>query len=65
MPDHRSLLQSFVWQEYDAAPRFPRLEKFLDFWSRELDGPIHSVRIAHSQLLRPLEIRSAAELSIH
>ena len=25
MPDHRNLLQSYVWQEYDLAPRFPRL----------------------------------------
>src|SRR5438477_601962 len=24
MPDHPSLLQSFIWQEYDVHPRFPR-----------------------------------------
>ena len=65
MPDHQRFLQTFLWQEYDAAPRFPKLEKFLDFWSREIDGPIHSVRIAHAQLIRPLEIRSAMDLSIH
>lgn len=65
MPDSRHLLQTFLWQEYDAAPRFPRLEKFLDFWDRELEGPIHSVRIAHARLIRPLEIRSAMELSVH
>ena len=23
MPDHRSILQEFIWQEYDLAPRFP------------------------------------------
>jgi len=23
MPDHPSLLQSYIWQEYDLAPRFP------------------------------------------
>ena len=25
MPDHRHLLQSYIWQEYDLAPKFPRL----------------------------------------
>jgi hypothetical protein len=34
MPDHRNLLQSYIWQEYDQAPKFPRLIKFLDFWAR-------------------------------
>ncbi len=65
MPDALSLLQSYVWQEYDLAPEFPKLWKFLRFWERELDGPIHSVRVASAQLLRPLDIHSAAELTIH
>ena len=30
MPDHPSLLQLFVWQDYDVAPRFPVLHHFLD-----------------------------------
>jgi uncharacterized protein Usg len=57
MPDCQSLLQTFVWQDYDLAPRFPKLTKFLNFWERELDGPLHSVRLTHSQLLRPAEVR--------
>lgn len=65
MPDHRALLQTFLWQEYDAAPRFPKLERFLAFWDREIEGPIHSVRVASARLLRPLEIRSAVEMSVH
>ena len=36
MPDHRSLLQEFIWQEYDLAPRFPELDKLLAFWSANL-----------------------------
>jgi uncharacterized protein Usg len=31
LPDHPRLLQSFIWQEYDLAPQFPVLRKFLDF----------------------------------
>jgi uncharacterized protein Usg len=56
MPDHPSVLQTFIWQQYDLAPRFPVLHDFLDFWKRELDGPLHSVTVAHSRLLRPAEI---------
>lgn len=66
MPDARSLLQTFVWQQYDIAPKFPELRKFLDFWTRELDGPLHSVRLAHATLLRPTEVRIVdAELHLH
>ena len=65
MPDARTLLQSYLWQDYDHAPRFPKLEKFLDFWDRELDGPIHSVRVASSRLVRPVDLRAATDVSIH
>lgn len=66
LPDARSLLQTFIWQQYDLAPRFPELHKFLDFWTRELDGPLHSVRLAHATLLRPTEVRIVdEELHLH
>ncbi|HIF11421.1 MAG TPA: hypothetical protein EYQ81_17315 [Sneathiellales bacterium] len=32
LPDHPSLLQSFIWQHLDIAPKFPELNKFLGFW---------------------------------
>ena len=57
MPDFRHLLQTFVWQDYDLAPKFPRLIKFLDFWTHQLDGPLAQVRVAHSGLIRPAEFR--------
>ena len=25
MPDHPNLLQTYIWQEYDLAPKFPVL----------------------------------------
>jgi uncharacterized protein Usg len=66
LPDHLSLLQTYVWQDYDMAPEFPALHKFLDFWGRSLEGPLHSVRIAHVRLVRPAEIRAvAAQFSLH
>ncbi|MEM8698654.1 MAG: hypothetical protein AAGF44_05750 [Pseudomonadota bacterium] len=57
MPDAQSLLQTYIWQDYDLAPTFPTLRKFLDFWTRELDGPIHSVELTHAHLIGPREFR--------
>lgn len=66
LPDHHHILQTYLWQDYDIAPKFPRLIKFLDFWSGNLDGPVHSVRVAHSNLLRPCEMRHVnAEWRLH
>ena len=36
-PDHRWLLQSYVWQDYDLFPEFPELQRFLTFWMEELE----------------------------
>jgi uncharacterized protein Usg len=57
LPDYPLLLQSFVWQEYDVHPRFPRLTHFLEFWARNLDGKLHSVKVAHKRLITPAEMR--------
>lgn len=51
LPDHPGLLQSFIWQNFDEAPNYPALRRFLDFWRRELDGPLHSVRVASAEPL--------------
>jgi len=58
MPDHPALLQSYLWQSYDVFPKFPALNDFLDFWQRSLDGPLFSVTVAHSKLIKPAEIRA-------
>ena len=66
MPDHPGLLQTFIWQELDLAPVFPGLKKFLDFWHRELDGKVHSVRVASAELITPPKWRNCqARLSLH
>jgi uncharacterized protein Usg len=58
MPDHRSLLQTYVWQNYDLFPKFPALKDFLAFWQEKLDGPLYSVTVAHSKLIKPAELRA-------
>jgi uncharacterized protein Usg len=66
MPDHPSLLQAYVWQDYDIHPRFPRLMQFLDFWSRNLDGKLYRVTVAHKKLVTPAELRLVgAEFAVH
>jgi uncharacterized protein Usg len=58
LPDYPALLQLFIWQDFDLAPEFPTLQGFLDHWRRELDGPLHSVRVAHRRLIQPCEWRA-------
>ncbi|MDF2621498.1 MAG: Usg family protein [Xanthobacteraceae bacterium] len=58
MPDHPAILQTYLWQHYDLCPHFPELNRFLDFWKRELEGPLHSVTVAHARLIGPAELRS-------
>jgi len=59
LPDHPGILQTYIWQELDLAPKFPVLCKFLDFWHRELDGRVHSVRVAAAAGgIRPASFRS-------
>lgn len=62
LPDHPDLLQSYIWQDLDLAPRYPVLHKFLDFWSRELDGMLHSVRLASGALIKPPKLRHATKV---
>lgn len=65
-PDHPSLLQSFIWQQLDLTPDFPVLKKFLDFWDREIDGKVFSVKVTSCELIRPSEFRHIKGiLSIH
>ncbi len=57
MPDFPTVLQSYIWQELDIRPEFPALNKFLTFWHTELDGPLHSVRVASKGIMAPVDLR--------
>jgi len=57
LPDHPSLLQCYIWQELDIAPRFPILNRFLRFWETKLDGKLNRVIVAHQALIKPGEFR--------
>ena len=66
LPDHPSLLQSYVWQQYDIAPELPRLNKFFDFWTDNIEGRLHTVRVATAGFFQPVEIAYAdVQLTLH
>ena len=60
MPDFQSVLNTFIWQDYDLAPDHPKLKSFIDFWHSELEGPLHSVRFTHRTLIAPGEFRTVS-----
>ncbi len=66
LPDFPELLQSYTWQDLDMAPRFPVLKRFLDFWDQNLDGKVHSVRVASKSIIGASETSHAdALLTLH
>ncbi|MCZ7865995.1 MULTISPECIES: usg protein [Agrobacterium] len=66
VPDFESVLQTYVWQDYDLAPDFPEMHRFLDFWRSTLDGPLHSVHYSHQRLIGPNEWRRVdGEFKLH
>ena len=66
MPDYPSVLNSFVWQDYDLAPDHDRLMTFIDFWKAEIEGALHSVRFTHRKLISPGEWRNVVgEFTYH
>lgn len=64
LPDHPGLLQTYVWQDYDIAPRYPVLNRFLQFWTRQIEGPLHSVRVAGKQIVSAAEMRAGTLFQI-
>lgn len=66
LPDHPAFLQEYIWQEYDIAPKYPVLCGFLKFWTRELDGKLHSVYVASREIITAGDLRFYdAEISLH
>ena len=55
LPDYPDMVQTYVWQELDRLPDFPKLHDFLGLWEREIDGKLHSIRVAYVDIIRPGE----------
>jgi uncharacterized protein Usg len=51
LPDYPGLLQTFLWQQLDLGPQFPRLSDFLDFWEQNIDGKLYHVKVIQGEQL--------------
>ncbi|QCK88332.1 hypothetical protein E8L99_22500 [Phreatobacter aquaticus] len=66
LPDHPSILQEYVWQDYDLSPQFPELKRFLAFWQAKLEGRLYRVTVAHRDLIGPAELSTIdGEFQLH
>jgi uncharacterized protein Usg len=66
LPDHPKIIQEFIFQKHDIVPELPELQKFLEFWEREIEGPIKQVRVSYPGLKIPRSIRIAdCEYAVH
>lgn len=50
-------LLRFILNRPSEFPEFPELQKFLQFWQQKLEGPLHSVQVAHCKLIKPAELK--------
>ncbi len=57
LPDYPELLQNYLWQGLDRLPEFPILRRFLAYWENNLEGRLHSVRVASTTLIKPGQYR--------
>lgn len=67
-PDRPTIVNPnwLLWQHYDVFPEFPELHKYLDMWNRKIEGPLASVTVWHSRLIKPAEIRAIGnEFRLH
>ena len=66
LPDYPHLVQSFIWQQLDIAPRYPELQRFLAFWEKNIEGKLHSVNVAQASLIGAPRMRHAqVSFSLH
>ena len=45
IPDYLHVVNEFMWQTEDQVPEYPRCKRFLDFWDKNIDGPIKEAYI--------------------
>jgi uncharacterized protein Usg len=61
LPDYPELLQTFIWQNLDLSPDFPRLHAFLSYWQNNIEGKLYSVKVAQAEVINIVPPRFAKE----
>ena len=46
MPDYTSILQEFQWQTLDVHPFYPRVNRFLSHWRKNIDAVIADIEMS-------------------
>lgn len=49
MPDYRDLIQEFMWQTMDIKPKYPRVNKFLNYWKENIEAVIAEVEMIETE----------------
>ena len=65
LPDNPSILQEFIWQDFDRPPLYPRFKKLIDYWNENIEGPIYSIDFCSSNLRSPDYIFADCDFTIH
>ena len=51
LPDYENILNEFIWQTEDISPEFPRIDKFIKYWDKNIEGPIDSIDFCSSHAI--------------
>ena len=49
MPDYENILQQLVWQTMDVKPKYPKVQKFLNYWHNNIDAIVNEIQICDSE----------------
>ena len=43
LPDYENILNEFIWQTEDISPEYPRIDKFIKYWDKNIEGRIKDI----------------------
>jgi uncharacterized protein Usg len=61
MPDYRNIIQELMWQTMDVKPKYPRVNKYLNYWKNNIEAVIADIEIAETKQPQP-KIKSLADI---
>ena len=61
MPDYRNIIQELMWQTMDVKPKYPRVNKYLNYWKNNIEAVIADIEIAETKQTQP-KIKSLADI---
>ena len=61
MPDYRNLIQELMWQTMDVKPKYPRVNKYLNYWKNNIEAVIADIEMAETKQPEP-KIKSVEDI---